>query len=286
MIDFLRRGNFGDALGEDFLGLRELGIANEFGLSSLTIPKRLLKGKHKQRNAQDAKPKEPPPPYPPPPPFVPIETSAFDSVPGLLKTYYIRRFNEQASRSMLPPPFIQPLPQSHNPSSRPQTSIPSRPLSPTSSLEMQLMAEVEPEDAPIPLPIPQGPVPNPAAPPIQLVDDPPNPSRTKIGPLGQIVRPSASMKKKDKAKKEAQAAGGYLGPMPPAPAYPVGDAAVLGPPTAMLGYPGLLRMPNSASPGPGAGPPPNAATNGQQGKKNSSPKKSGSAMPPAILASA
>ena len=40
-------GNFADSFGEDFLGLRELGIAAEFGLSSLSIPKKLLKGKNK-----------------------------------------------------------------------------------------------------------------------------------------------------------------------------------------------------------------------------------------------
>lgn len=40
-------GNFADSFGEDFLGLRELGIAEEFGLTSLTIPKKLLKGKGK-----------------------------------------------------------------------------------------------------------------------------------------------------------------------------------------------------------------------------------------------
>ncbi len=44
---FQSRGNFADSFGEDFLGLRELGIAAEFGLSSLTVPKRLLKGKNK-----------------------------------------------------------------------------------------------------------------------------------------------------------------------------------------------------------------------------------------------
>ncbi|KAG2073241.1 hypothetical protein BDR04DRAFT_1152331 [Suillus decipiens] len=38
-------GGFSDSLGDDFLGLRELGIAAELGLSSLTIPKKLLKGK-------------------------------------------------------------------------------------------------------------------------------------------------------------------------------------------------------------------------------------------------
>jgi transcriptional activator SPT7 len=38
-------GGFADSLGDDFLGLRELGIAEELGLSSLAIPKKLLKGK-------------------------------------------------------------------------------------------------------------------------------------------------------------------------------------------------------------------------------------------------
>ena len=40
-------GNFAESFGEDFLGLRELGIAAEFGLNNLTIPKKLLKGKNK-----------------------------------------------------------------------------------------------------------------------------------------------------------------------------------------------------------------------------------------------
>ena len=43
--DVWNRGDFADMLGEDYLGLRELGIAAEFGMSSLSIPKRLLKGK-------------------------------------------------------------------------------------------------------------------------------------------------------------------------------------------------------------------------------------------------
>lgn len=41
-------GEFADILGEDYLGLRELGIAAEFGMSNLSIPKRLLKGKKGQ----------------------------------------------------------------------------------------------------------------------------------------------------------------------------------------------------------------------------------------------
>lgn len=290
------RGNFADSFGEDFLGLRELGIASELGLSSLTIPKKLLKGKHKQHNAQEMKPKEPPPPYPPPPPFIPVESTHLDSVPGLLKPFYVRRFNEQASRSMppLPPPFIRPPPSSHPAVSRPQPPIPSRPLSPTSSLEMQLIAEVEPEgttQSPPPL---QGPIPNPVAPPIALPDDLPNPARTKIGPLGQIIRPSGSSKKKDKSKKDVLPSGGYLGPMPLAP-YPAGDPALLAPPGSMIGYPlgpGMIKMPDSAeqSPAPGSvplyGSGSGASAVGQQAKKNTSPKKSGSAMPPVIVASA
>lgn len=43
----LLMGNFADSFGEDFLGLRELGIASELGLSNLTVPKRLLRGKNK-----------------------------------------------------------------------------------------------------------------------------------------------------------------------------------------------------------------------------------------------
>lgn len=38
-------GGFSEAFDEDFLGLKELGIAAELGLSSLSVPKRLLKGK-------------------------------------------------------------------------------------------------------------------------------------------------------------------------------------------------------------------------------------------------
>jgi transcriptional activator SPT7 len=44
----LRSGDFADALGEDYLGLRALGIAAEFGLSNLSIPKKLLRGKKGQ----------------------------------------------------------------------------------------------------------------------------------------------------------------------------------------------------------------------------------------------
>jgi transcriptional activator SPT7 len=45
---FFFSGEFADVLGEDYLGLRTLGIAAEFGLSNISIPKKLLKGKKGQ----------------------------------------------------------------------------------------------------------------------------------------------------------------------------------------------------------------------------------------------
>lgn len=48
LLRFDYSGDFADALGEDYLGLRALGIAAEFGMSSLSIPKKLLKGKKGQ----------------------------------------------------------------------------------------------------------------------------------------------------------------------------------------------------------------------------------------------
>jgi len=54
MMFFIRSGDFADALGEDYLGLRELGIAAEFGMSSLSIPKKLLRGKKAQSKLSSA----------------------------------------------------------------------------------------------------------------------------------------------------------------------------------------------------------------------------------------
>ncbi|KAA1476547.1 hypothetical protein DENSPDRAFT_867330 [Dentipellis sp. KUC8613] len=97
-------GQFTEDIGEDFLGLRELGIAAELGLSNLSIPKKLLKGKHKAKNASAiAKPTEPPPPYPPPPPFIPLDSTNVDNQIGLLKPYYHQRLAAYASAHPPPP---------------------------------------------------------------------------------------------------------------------------------------------------------------------------------------
>lgn len=41
-------GNFADELGEDFLGLRDLGVAREHGMTNLTIPSNLFYGRKKR----------------------------------------------------------------------------------------------------------------------------------------------------------------------------------------------------------------------------------------------
>ncbi|EED85385.1 predicted protein [Postia placenta Mad-698-R] len=204
-------GNFADSFGEDFLGLRELGIAAEFGLSSLTIPKKLLKGKGKQGLAEGpsaSKPSEPPPPFPPPPPFLPLNYKAVEHQIGLLQPYYQHRLISLSAPPVLPiPPPAPPL------------------------------SSVSPEFAP-PLMHPQAfssAAADPDTPPHILPDDPPSPAHTKMGPLGQIMKgaPSAvTTKKKSKAKgaaapmglmagpSEGEAAQDFIVPSPVPPAEP------------------------------------------------------------------
>ncbi|KAI9452359.1 hypothetical protein BJY52DRAFT_1124430, partial [Lactarius psammicola] len=123
-------GQFTDDIGEDFLGLRELGIASEFGLSSLSIPKRLLKGKKNAKGPNaTAKSAEPPPPYPPPPPFVLLTAESMKNQIGLLRDFYERRLASASASGVAP---------------------------------------------------------------VVLQDDPPNPAQTKLGPLGQVIRPSSA----------------------------------------------------------------------------------------------
>ncbi|KAH9066066.1 hypothetical protein EDB83DRAFT_2381286 [Lactarius deliciosus] len=145
-------GQFTDDIGEDFLGLRELGIAAEFGLSSLSVPKRLLKGKKNAKGPNaTAKSAEPPPPYPPPSPFVLLTTENVKNQIGLLRDFYERRLASTSTSGVAP---------------------------------------------------------------VMLQDDPPNPSQAKLGPLGQVMRPSSAAiaaaasgsKKKAKPKDSTAAA--------------------------------------------------------------------------------
>lgn len=55
ILTLLCRGNFSNSVGDDFFGLKELGIADELGMTNLTVPKRLLKGKKRAFDAGAAK---------------------------------------------------------------------------------------------------------------------------------------------------------------------------------------------------------------------------------------
>ncbi|KAI0343585.1 hypothetical protein BDW22DRAFT_1356046 [Trametopsis cervina] len=187
-------GNFADSFGEDFLGLRELGIAEEFGLSTLTIPKKLLKGKNRGglKDPAAAKPTEPPPPFPPPPPFVPLDSKHLDDQIGLLRPYYQQRIESITGSNVHPPAPLQQL---------------------TNSTALSISPDI-PNSLAVGPPIPSSTALVPRLPsptPVLLPDDTAPPAHTKIGPLGQIVKSAptaASSKKKVAAKPKALPAPG------------------------------------------------------------------------------
>ncbi|KAG6856011.1 hypothetical protein H0H87_008413 [Tephrocybe sp. NHM501043] len=202
----LAMGDFADALGEDYLGLRELGIAAEFGMSSLTIPKKLLKGKKAQKLSSIAtKPTEPPPPYPPPPAFIPLTPTKVEDQIGLLQSYYQMRFN-QLAQSQLPPP-APPTTLPGPPGSSIANPPPPSTLSVTSLYGQSLYPPVEQS------PASSSPAQPPVSPPPTLVlqDDLPNPPNAKMGPLGQIVRGGTSSAAAKKKKTAGAAGPGGMG---------------------------------------------------------------------------
>ncbi|KAK0490427.1 hypothetical protein IW261DRAFT_1432039 [Armillaria novae-zelandiae] len=178
----LALGDFAESLGMDYLGLRELGIAEELGMSSLTIPKRLLKGKKRSKGPLSAavKPSEPPPPYPPPPPFVPLTVGKVNDQIGLLKPFYQNRVSAMSAPPPPPPPTLNSYP-----------------------------LLIDSSGAPIPRPAP--PPPPPSSPPSDTVipDDAPAASQVKMGPLGQIIKTGGTAAKKKAAtpKKKKGATG-------------------------------------------------------------------------------
>lgn len=85
-------GDFAEDLGEDFLGLRELGIDKEFGLSSVSVPKSLFFGRRRRDVNAALGPKVAEPDYPPPMPFIPLTAGTYKlSTPGLLHAFYAER---------------------------------------------------------------------------------------------------------------------------------------------------------------------------------------------------
>ncbi|KAF5387200.1 hypothetical protein D9757_006885 [Collybiopsis confluens] len=220
----LALGEFADVLGVDYFGLRELGIADEFGMQSLTIPKRLLKGKKRRENLLPvAKPTEPPPPFPPPPPFIPLTAGQLPEQIGLLQKFYQDRLQSAAPPPPLPvlsipslaPPSL-PGPILGNPypiPSLPKPSIPplAGPLITSSSATVPQPSSHSPTNHPPSSLSPSSQAALPAPLPLDTVipDESPTAAQVKMGPLGQIVKTGASYptaKKKTKAAAAAAAA--------------------------------------------------------------------------------
>ncbi|KAG0172229.1 Transcriptional activator spt7 [Apophysomyces sp. BC1034] len=86
-------GTFGEDIGEDFFGFKELGLDKECNLTTFSIPSRLWFGKSKQKE-EDIKTenKEPLFKYPPPPAFTPISSER--DVIGLLRPLFRKKLSE------------------------------------------------------------------------------------------------------------------------------------------------------------------------------------------------
>ena len=187
------------------------------------------------------KPKEPPPPYPPPPPFVPLDSTKLDDQIGLLRPFYTQKANViAAANAPIAPPVIPQL------------------APPPSSLNLPWQVQTVPQRPP---PVPTG--------PIVIPDDAPNVSRTKIGPLGQILKPSASAlaastKKKGKAKE---------GPSLTGQTNSSGSAAVSGNVDDVLASPQVARALSVASTATAGTGTITAGAETVKKKKPASPKK-------------
>ena len=212
--------------GEDFLGLRELGIASELGVSSLSVPKKLLRPKGGRTGAGSSlpyvkpflvfyllthstvvppsalcrsKPLEPPPLFPPPPPFVPLESTRMeDEIIGLLRPFYKSRFDTLAQSQVTtpkpPPSTADGVTAVGDPSG--SRTIPS------------ILGQLSQPSLPFPTLL-QPTVQQPQS--LILPDDAPSSAQTKMGPLGQIASgksTNAAAKKKQKKEKDPTSSGG------------------------------------------------------------------------------
>ncbi|PFH47106.1 hypothetical protein AMATHDRAFT_68424 [Amanita thiersii Skay4041] len=265
-------GDFADVLGEDYLGLRELGIAAEFGMSSLTIPKKLLRSKKLQKaSGATSKPTEPPPPYPPPPPFVPLIASKADDQIGLLKSYYRSRFSALASS------LAQPTPESK--------SILSLSGPPVSSTSQPSGTNIQGTTLPTEQPTSTAGISPDASVPLDLVlpDDPPNTVQVKMGPLGQIVRGGTTA---SAGKKKAKAAVQGVVPNSAAPSSIPSET----PTTADAGSPKKKKGVTGVGTGNGRKKKADGAASGELRQSSSSPYQATQGKPvvypPVVVASA
>jgi transcriptional activator SPT7 len=190
------------------MGLKDSGIAAEFGLVSLTVPRRLWKPKKvvaaKQRSVRtpclrftftlaisvDATEAVR---YPPPSPFIPVQTKGINKHIGLLRHYYHDRITKLALPAKLPTP---PPPPTQEPA--PPTPVAKEPTPPSAAL-----APVVPA----------------------FVFDPYNPSALAIGGSSATAvawsPPSSAPPPPAPVAEEV--------PQPPAPVVPMGPPPALGP---------------------------------------------------------
>ncbi|CAG7854674.1 SubName: Full=Uncharacterized protein {ECO:0000313/EMBL:CCA66425.1} [Serendipita indica DSM 11827] len=242
-------------LGEDIYGFRDLGLDTELGLKSLSVPKKLLRPKAKAVAAAEGADREavkypPPPSYlpletqrigaqigllrsyyetrvlalippPPPRPVVPVLAAPVvprpPTPPAPVPTESVPA---ESSSPQTQPQEAAPTFDPYNPSalfiqvpkSTPTTaSAPPKAPSPVRSAEMELMPIDGTAGAVIPLAEP----PVPAEIPPILEDDVPDPSRVKVGPLGQIQVPSAATVAKQKRQHKAAAQAKAAAAAPP-----------------------------------------------------------------------
>lgn len=290
-------------LGEDIYGFQASGIASEFGLKSLVVPKRLLRPKAKTASndecvfissydvsesdilfysgaATEAEK------YPAPPAFAALETKRIDDQIGILRPYYHHRIAALIPPVPLPPPvqLLAPPPPVITAPLIVMAKTPTPEPTPPASQEPMNVSPPTPPPAPAPAPVfdpynpsalsivvpklpvtPPPPIKQEPTPPNALLelastgtpanmhhnlsnintsvynmdvkpyipivmelpaileDDPPDPSRVRVGPLGQILMPSAATVAKQKrqhkaaqAKAAAAAAAAISASIPPA----------------------------------------------------------------------
>ncbi|GAN00791.1 transcriptional activator spt7 [Mucor ambiguus] len=93
--DAFAAGLFGEELGHDFFGFKELGLDQEYSMSSLQVPTKLwFKNDESKlkKMAQDKTKEDPQSKYSVPPPFTPVDSE--DAFIGLLKPWYKKRMQD------------------------------------------------------------------------------------------------------------------------------------------------------------------------------------------------
>ncbi|CAO3611432.1 unnamed protein product [Cunninghamella echinulata] len=103
--DTFTTGLFGEDLGEDYFGFKELGLDQEYNPGNLNIPSRLWFGRNKSKlSSTSSSSNEPKFKYTPRPPFTPI-TSSKQTI-GLLQPYFEKKLTEAENGRLIEDEFI------------------------------------------------------------------------------------------------------------------------------------------------------------------------------------